>query len=176
MCLSGVGWARLGVFTLNKWSSTKERSELQLHGCGPWRLLSTGDRRLGFQKSEMVRTGVCYINHDRHSVTMEALSHLNLALPTHALQPPCALLSPSLFSHWCFLAWRSMCAHCAGDLCLFSGAVCTCSPYLLDLNPLQNLSALGGSSPFDSHLFFGIVTQNTIIAMQICFGRPPTIS
>ncbi len=92
-------------------------------------------------------------------------------------------LTPSILSFHLSLAhvgvfWHDAPCVCFEGLCSFSEAVCACSSYLLfhDPPPAQNLSVLGGISPFNSHLFFWLVTQNTVIHMQISSGGPPTIS
>lgn len=113
---------------------------------------------------------------------MEALSHLKPPLPTHALLSlPHAVFSSSLpRSRWCLLAWRTVCVHwCVFWRSLFILWGCmhlffvSCS---ISTPPCTNFFHSGRHFTLQLPSFLWIVTQNTIIHMQICFGGPPTIS
>lgn len=66
---------------------------------------------------------------------------------------------------------------CFEGLCSFSEAVCACSSYLLYLDPpCTKFIHSGRHFTLQLPSFLWILTQNTIIHMQICFGGPPTIS
>lgn len=81
-------------------------------------------RRWDFRRAEWRGPGWRYINHDRHSVTMEALSHLNLALPTHALQPPVrSAFSISFLALVLFGMTLRVCTLCGGSVFILRGCL-----------------------------------------------------
>lgn len=114
---------------------------------------------------------------------MEALSHLKPPLPTHALLSlPRAVFPSSLSrSRWCLLAWRTVCAHwCVFWRSLFILWGCMRLFFVSALSrpppPCTKIIHSGRHFTLQLPSFLWILTQNTIIHMQICFGGPPTIS
>lgn len=112
---------------------------------------------------------------------MEALSHLNPPLPTHALLSlPNAVFSSSLpRSRWCLLAWRTVCVHSCvfwRSLLILWGCMCLFFVSALSRPPCTKSVRSGRHFTLQLPSFLWLVTQNTIIHMQISSGGPPTIS
>lgn len=110
---------------------------------------------------------------------MEALSHLNPPLPTHArLSLPHAVFSSSLpRSRWCLLAWRTVCVHSCvfwRSLLILWGCMRLFFVSALSRPPCTKYVHSGRHFTLQLPSFLWFVTQNTIIHMQISSGGPPT--